>query len=533
MRSTKRIVPLEYMKNVDNSQFIQEIGNYIRSKKINTSSAMYSLGVNLLKKNELLGKKHVAETLLEYSDNVIDQYLSTLPLPDDEFDILGLIYQTSLDEGEKNLMGSYYTPKEVVENMVQNFSFSEGEIFLDPCCGSGIFLLTLQAQNPAQLFGIDVDPIAVMIAKINLLIKYPNVEFIPQIYNWDFFSGPCLNKNFDYVATNPPWGSKNDKFGKDSFSLFFVKASTLLKQKGIIKFLFPESILNVKNHSDIRKFILENGLKNISLYEGSFSGVTTKYVDIECNPSGNNENFTVCKGERKQLVPKHTIYETENCVFNFLTEEDVSVIKAVKSKGSYTLGKSLWGLGIVTGDNKGKLFEEFSPGMEKIYTGKEIQPYTLKPAKNYILYDRAKLQQVAREEIYRASEKLAYKFISKKLVFSYDNSGGLFLNSANILIPSIPGMSVKSVLAFLNSSLFQFMYLKLFGEVKILKGNLMELPFPRISNADNDRLIALVDKVLEGDFSKMEEIEQVIFSIYSFDNKQINYIKDVVNGKAG
>lgn len=61
----------------------------------------------------------------------------------------------------------------------------------------------------------------------------------------------------------------------------------------------------------------------------------------------------------------------------------------------------------------------------------------------------------------------------------------------------------------------------------------MELPFPRISNADNDRLIALVDKVLEGDFSKMEEIEQVIFSIYSFDNKQINYIKDVVNGKAG
>lgn len=171
--------------------------------------------------------------------------------------------------------------------------------------------------------------------------------------------------------------------------------------------------------------------------------------------------------------------------------------------------------------------------MEKIYTGKEIQPYTLKPAKNYILYDRAKLQQVAREEIYRASEKLAYKFISKKLVFSYDNSGGLFLNSANILIPSIPGMSVKSVLAFLNSSLFQFMYLKLFGEVKILKGNLMELPFPRISNADNDRLIALVDKVLEGDFSKMEEIEQVIFSIYSFDNKQINYIKDVVNGKAG
>lgn len=94
--------------------------------------------------------------------------------------------------------------------MVRGFSFSKGELVLDPCCGSGMFLSAVSAPHPSQLFGVDVDPIAVMIAKINLLIKYPTVEFDPQIYNVDFFDpkNPVLEKRFDYVLTNPPWGSQ-------------------------------------------------------------------------------------------------------------------------------------------------------------------------------------------------------------------------------------------------------------------------------------------------------------------------------------
>ena len=97
--------------------------------------------------------------------------------------------------------------------------------------------------------------------------------------------------------------------------------------------------------------------------------------------------------------------------------------------------------------------------MEKIYTGKEIKPYFLEQARHYIFYQRQALQQTAKEEYYRAKEKLVYKFISKKLVFAYDNTGSLFLNSANILIPSIPNMSIKTVMAFLNTPLYQFLYI--------------------------------------------------------------------------
>ena len=214
------------------------------------------------------------------------------------------------------------------------------------------------------------------------------------------------------------------------------------------------------------------------------------------------------------------------------SNEDLSIVKIVKDKGKYSLKNSIWALGIVTGDNKGKLFPVRLEGMEKIYTGKEIRPYVLRSAKNYIRYDRNNLQQVAKEETYRATEKLVYKFISNKLVFAYDNSASLFLNSANILIPNIPSMSVKTVMAFLNSSLFQFVYIKLFGEIKVLKGNLIELPFPEISTADNEKLSSLVDEILNGNGTKQECIENLIFSIYGLTEEQIEYIRRTVNGKA-
>lgn len=318
---------------------------------------------------------------------------------------------------------------------------------------------------------------------------------------------------------------------KETFSYFFVKAFEQLKENGTIKFLFPEAILNVKVHKDIRQFILDHaGLVSITIYDDRFSGVTTKYIDIECGNGAYKNSFNVYTGSKKRTVEMKTVQETENLVFNLLSDYDLSIIKLVKSIGKYSLQNSIWALGIVTGDNKSKLFSEYHDGMERIYTGKEIQPYVLRPAKNYILYDRANLQQVAKEEIYRAPEKLVYKFISNKLVFAYDNSASLFLNSANILIPNIPSMSIKSVMAFLNSSLFQFMYIKLFGEVKILKGNLIELPFPELSTTDNAKITSLVDELLGGNSAKREEIENYIFSFYGLTNEQITHVRIIVNG---
>lgn len=76
-------------------------------------------------------------------------------------------------------------------------------------------MLSLENATPSQIFGIDNNPLAVFIAKINMLLKFSDMDFIPQIYCTDFLSfeenlcgdkgmSECLNKSFDYICTNPP-----------------------------------------------------------------------------------------------------------------------------------------------------------------------------------------------------------------------------------------------------------------------------------------------------------------------------------------
>lgn len=583
--SAKRIEPTEYLTHPENLASVRAIVDYADRQKLGIPEVLLSLGLNFLMRAGLQAKPHVVEVLREYRGIAVDEYLATVPLPTDETDLLGLVYQCLLSEGHKNRTGSYYTPKIVVDRMLGGFSFENGETLLDPCCGSGSFLLAAPAPDLKQLFGTDIDPTAVMIAKVNLLLKYRDVEFVPQVYVADFCEVcdaggrdaddaddddaddgneepfpvrpvlprcPFQGRRFDYVVTNPPWGAKSEKSTKraknsktaairatseDSFARIFRAAFSVLTEDGAVRFLFPEAILNVKSHKAVRDFALEKGLSAVTHYDALFSGVTTRYVDLECRPGRQTDAFVVRSGSKDadereareaQIVPKSAVFETRNHVLNFWTAEDLAIVRRAKALGAYDLTGSIWGLGIVTGDNKGKLLSEPSLGTEPIYTGKEIEPYRLRPARHHIVFDRHRLQQAAPDAVYRAPEKLVYKFISKRLVFAYDAKGCLCLNSANILIPSVPSMGIKTVMAFLNSSVFAFLHAKLFGEVKVLKGNLTELSFPHVSEEIDARLARLADDVLAGNDAKRAEIDALVFAIYGFGDDEIRRIRSVV-----
>ena len=539
--STKTIVPVEYFSNKDNIAGIQRFVEYCKKQNYSAEEVIYSVGIRLLKDAGIYEKPHVQKVLSTLS---FLSFLSTLSflsflsflslqsLPSDEHDLLGLLYQCFLIEGEKNRKGSYYTPFEVAQNMTKNLDFSKGQTFFDPCCGSGAFILSLEGASPNQIFGCDNDPVAVMIAKINLLLKFKTEVFEPQIILCDYLKKHFKLK-FDYIISNPPWGAvvfderNNPIPTKESFSFFFEKAFHQLADDGTIKFLLPESVLNVKCHRDFRKFLLENTeIKSITKYPGVFSGVQTKYIDIESKRTrhalsrldiiiANNYSSSWDNECVIHKVKKSCFYLTKNLNFNLLSDDDLEKVRKIISKGKYTLKDSIWALGVITGDNKNKVKSRQGRGMEPIYTGKDIEAYTLKRPTKFIKYERSDFQQVAKDEIYRADEKLVYKFISKNLVFAYDDSKSLFLNSANILIPRIPGMSIKTVLAFLNSEMFRFLYKSLFGEIKILKGNLMELPFPEITPEMDEKLTKLVAKVLKGNKNAVKEIDNQINKLFS------------------
>lgn len=488
---------------------------------------------------------NVQRFISEYKrDNNIQFDIPNNILADANTDWLGYLYQSKTPEGRRNLQGQYYTNYRVVKDMFGDYILQAKESFFDPCCGTGAFLMNAGAISLSQLYGIDNDGIAVMIAKANLIALYPDDKVYPNIFCEDYLENLCSPKSklqemrFDYIYTNPPWGTSRTKeyhseiiHSGERASLFFVKAFNQLKNGGKMSFLMPSSILKVNTHLDLRSYIMEKTkIEGISIYNERFNGVFTDYFSITVShtESSGIQSYYVRKGEQTIWISK--IIEDELNEIELNSSDDQEILAIIEAKGSHNLSNSIWALGVVTGDNKKKLKKEKIEGYEAIYTGKDIGRYSLRNPSNYIYYDRRQLQQCAKDEYYRCPEKLVYKFISKTPCFTYDNQASLFLNSANILIPQIPGMSIKTVLSFLNSEVMAYYYSKRFTDIKTLKGNLMKLPFPKVTKQQDEELTELVDRALNGENGYDEKIDKYIYSIYGLSPAIVNRIKKELYG---
>jgi len=552
--SKKKILPLEYFSDINNLPIIEVLLEEIRVSGADIFDAMYSLILNCfncagIANGTSSDKKNVREFISEYSCYTPISNLLSFKLPATETDLLGLVYQSTYVEGDKNKQGLYYTPTWLSKKLNEKLDFSKGQTLLDPCCGSGSFLLNVQGAKPTQLYGIDCDPIAVMLCKANLIMRYKEIDFSPQVYVLDYLAKPSSfdaayiveikNKRFDYISTNPPWGAvaKNtltqSSIG-ESFSCFLSTALDSLAENGVLIFLLPESILNVKAHSRLRsKLLYDYSVERIELFPNLFTGVTTKTVALTISKSHTEGIITVCNGKKAFTIDSNIYRKNAHHIFSLVDSTDKDILDSLYSMGRFTLSGSTWALGIVTGNNAEKLSDIPLENGEPIYTGKEISAFRLLSPRKHIVYDRSRFQQVAKDEIYRAKEKLAYKFISNKLVFAYDSCGSLFLNSANILIPRVPSMSIQSVLLLLNSELFQFAYLKQFGEIKILKGNLCELPFPKLFSKEDDEWSTVSRSIINGDDSAIDIAQEIVYRYYDISPQQKQYIKETLkNGKS-
>lgn len=546
--SKKIVLPKNYIKDSVCRAKVEKAVTTLSQLKDGISDIIYTLCICKLQLFKILDKDNVRLVLNDYQHyNYINNLNIDINILNGRYDSIGYIYQALNSEGNRNSLGQYYTSKDIVLSMVNNISL-ENKIFLDPCCGSGSFLMNIDTDYPENLYGVDIDILSVLITKTNLLCKYKNIDFIPNIYCFDFLANIDMYSSvgqyrihtlrFDYIFTNPPWGTDRginhysaNIFSKEKTSLFLEKSVMLLKKGGCLKFLMPSSILKIKNHKDIRKFILKNTIiKNIRFYDKSrFSGVFTDFVSINIENNLPPEKHTYIV-QKENLSYAVSVNASDNDVIS--TTDDIygSIWNKVYELRNDDLSHSVWGLGIVTGDNKNKLVDKFQDGYECVYTGKEILKYRLSESSKYLYYDRASLQQCAKDEIYRAKEKLIYKFISKIPVFAYDNRGRLFLNSANILIPSIESMSIKSVMAMLNSELYQFLYMQKFDDVKVLKGNLSSLPFPKLTTAQDKYLRESVDLILDGQDGIQQDINMFIYKLFNIQNQEIYYIKDKLYG---
>jgi hypothetical protein len=86
-------------------------------------------------------------------------------------------------------------------------------------------------------------------------------------------------------------------------------------------------------------------------------------------------------------------------------------------------------------------------------------------------------------------------------------------------------MSIKASLAFLNSKVFKYIFKKKFGTFKILKGNLVELPFPILNREFIFEIENLVDRILDGNDANIVDLEAVIYKSFGLDVSEIQHIE--------
>jgi Eco57I restriction-modification methylase len=167
-------------------------------------------------------------------------------------ELLSAIYEQFLhDEGKGAKKGAFYTSEPLADYLLAEVDsvkpLERGMKVLDPCCGSGIFLVlafrrlieqelhrrgthNLPAKELRQIltdsiFGVERDPEACLVTEFSLILtllsyvdppelhrhqrfKFPTLHN-RQIFEADFFSDDSLfwkqDRLFDWIVGNPPW----------------------------------------------------------------------------------------------------------------------------------------------------------------------------------------------------------------------------------------------------------------------------------------------------------------------------------------
>ena len=118
--------------------------------------------------------------------------------PNAGLDLLGLAYERFFADLFKGRRGQYFTPRPLVELLLDLGGVKPGVDVLDPTCGSGGFAVCA-ARRGAKVRGIELDPNLARLARLNLRLA----GFDGKVDQADFFATEA--RPADVVVANPPF----------------------------------------------------------------------------------------------------------------------------------------------------------------------------------------------------------------------------------------------------------------------------------------------------------------------------------------
>ena len=134
-------------------------------------------------------------------------------------DLLGHVFEYflgefALAEGKKG--GQFYTPRSVVELLVEMLEPYKGRV-LDPCCGSGgmfvqseKFVVERQGKiNDISIYGQESNQTTWRLAKMNLAIRHIDSSQVKWNNEGSFLNDAHKDLKVDYVIANPPFNDSD------------------------------------------------------------------------------------------------------------------------------------------------------------------------------------------------------------------------------------------------------------------------------------------------------------------------------------
>ena len=168
--------------------------------------------------------------------------------------------QLSMKEKKKN--GIFFTPKTIIDHLLNEIDFKEYKNILEPSCGTGEFVDSIDKKyDNVCIDAVELNP--TLFNYMKTITYKNNVNVIHKNY-LDFDP----TKKYDLVVGNPPYvvcgkgysHSYDDyMIGRPNlFVLFIIHSLMLLNPNGILAFVVPKSFLNSGYYLKVRRYIIDN-----------------------------------------------------------------------------------------------------------------------------------------------------------------------------------------------------------------------------------------------------------------------------------
>jgi len=565
--------------------------------------------------NEIL--QEVIEGLSHSKDNSYRYDFSII-----ESDVLGNIYEQYLgnilkstpkraklkeSKTHRKEQGIYYTPSYIVDYIVKNTvgecirTHTPEEIkkvrILDPACGSGSFLikafkelenywkqnsdfaqLTLDSEEfyskkveilKNNIFGVDLDPKAVEIAQLSLLLQISEKgEKLPLLQNnikvgnsliddpsitdkafkWeDQFPEIMKEGGFDIIIGNPPYGAiltegesnyilekyPANRNNSDSAIAFMNRAYLLLKNRGFLSFIVPKPLIYSQKWINARKLVIDDLQKLVDVSK-AFEDVLLEQVIIVVNKNIKSDSYTInfLHNNQQAISINKADLKLFDILINDITGDELLLGLHLAGSGQFFSN--------IAEIERGVFIQNYlkEKGDIPILRGKNIGRYEIKDYTDFI--SRPDLNKININVSYLKKPKIVMQNIIAHvtkprdhivIMATTDKSGIITLdNVGNIFIKD--DTEPEFLVALLNSKLinwyaYRFVYAKAIRTMRFDKYHLSKIPLPPGNykiTPEYKEIIRLVDELSEIKLkmkeTKMKNTDKFSELIKEYDKKE-------------